>query len=677
MAELCFVAHLPLLRIEPEHFDCGEFKLWRMPFEVFDNLSQGAFSDHRSAYEVTAPVFLRLDMNFDATSDGFVRPLRAARAVPEIKVPSANWAFLKRLGLGIVLNLHELIDRHSSALALAAPASLLPRSRWSVTFAQVDEAHAFVLPGREPAGSFRVQGDADMEYLFAPACAGPPLDEDTLARAAQWQGMVDFIAGQPDLAAALQALRDAASPTLEPAEQELLCSVALEALLLPEVRSGLAETFARRAANLPGAQDVARLRAAAALLYDARSAGLHGAALAPDAQAAIASARAAQWLAAAIVALAHRLKDGAVLDELRLSLDADTLVAAAPAPGSTPPARGGVPRWSLSSDPPGLRREHRISPPVMRHPFISRSSSAGLQGVEGAYALYAPLAGLGCTALQPLGEPPCPGIIPLTGSEVVSLEDKDIARDYLSELHLIPERIAALALYMPDAALGDEHEALRRLRQVRNTAVASLRLAGFDRFIDPELAGLHVIHGSRPLREPSVLRQTVLARLRAEPERMLAAADRALTAPMWELLQRYAHSTRHPEIERWLAAFRRAHDREFLPPLARANLGFALVEGLLGRFRAPADPLPLELLVERVLGGADPAAAQWFAAQARGWRNALAHGRLTTLADDAAPPQHLLAIARGALARAVTLWLDKGDANARPAKLLIRELSKP
>lgn len=663
MAELCFVAHLPLLRIEPEAFDAGEFKLWRMPFEVFDDLSQGAFTDHRAAYEATAPVFLRLDMSFDA-GDGLVRKLRASsRQVPEIKLPTARWQRLEQFGLAMLVALHDgLIERFSSALALAAPASLLPPSRWSVTFAQLDEEHSFVLPGHDPVGSLRVQGDADIEYLFQSACAGPALDSATLERAAQWQPMVDFICRQPDLAAALQVLRAAAAPTLTPDDQSLLCSVALEALLLPELRSGLAETFAIRTSHLPGCQDVAALRDAASTLYDARSAGLHGAAQAGDAQAAIGSAHAPQVLAAAIVGLAHGLNAGVALDELRGALDA------APLPDNAAPA------WALCKAPPGLRSLHRISPPAARHPYIVRSSSSGLQGVDGAYACYAPLAGLGCTETQPLGEPPCPGFVPLSGSEVVSLEDRDIARDYLNELHLVPERIASLAVFMPDADVQDEHEALRRLRRFRDLGVASLRLAGFDAFIDPELAGLHVLHAGRPLREPSVLRQTVLTRLRAEPERIVIPADLERTAPMWALLLRYARSSRHPEVERWLGLLRRQHDRDFVPPLARANLGFALVEGLLGRFRAPGDAVSLELLIARVLGSAAPPAA-WFETEARAWRNALAHGRLQRI-DDEAPLRHLLAIGRAALPRAIALWLDHGDPNARPAKLLIRELSQ-
>jgi hypothetical protein len=664
VAELSFVSHLPLLRMTPQSLDCGGFQLWRMPFEVFDDLSQGAFTDHRAAYEATAPVFLRLDMNVPA-GDGLVRQIDSpSRKALELKIPTARWHSMNSLGLEAVVALHSsVVDRFSAALALAAPASLLPPSRWSVTFGQVDEQHAFVL-GSEVAGTIRVQGDADLEYLFSPACVGGELDGDVLQQAVEWQGMIDFIGRHEDVAAALQVLRAAAAPTLTEAEQSLLCTVALEALLLPEVRSGLEDVFATRSSHLPSVQDAAAVRDAAVTLYDSRSAGVHGGAQAPDAMSAIGAAHAAQLLAASVVGFAYGLHEGRSLEDLRTGLDGGPLPAF------------NTPTWTLHDDPPGRRAASRISPSVPRQPFIQRFTSDGLQGVDGAYACYSPLTGLGCTAMQPLSDPPCPGIIPLTGSEVVSLEDKDIARDYLGELHQIPERIAALTMFMPDAGV-DEQLALRRLRRSRELAVASLRLAGFDQFVDPDLAGLHVMHERRPLREPSVLRQTVLTRLRRDPDYVIEAGDRDRTSPMWDLISRYAQSPGHPDIERWLSAFRRVHDSDFLPALARANLAIALVEGLLGRFRPPDDPVPLEALVAKVASMAGDSstasASAWFSAEARAWRNALAHGRLQEI-DDAAIGS-LMAIARAALPQAISHWLDGGDPKRRPAKMLMRELS--
>jgi hypothetical protein len=212
---------------------------------------------------------------------------------------------------------------------------------------------------------------------------------------------------------------------------------------------------------------------------------------------------------------------------------------------------------------------------------------------------------------------------------------------------------------------------LRALRRRRWLAVAALRLAGFEEFVDPEMAGLHVMLGQRPLREPSVLRQTVLTAIRLDPQRFVTAADEALTAPMWALMARYDAGAAHGDIERWLGLFLRMHHVGFLDAPVRLSLGFALVEGLLGRFRAPDNPASVEAMVARLLG--HDAAAQWFTTQARSLRNALAHGRAVM----SIPPGRwrMLCVGRAALPRAIALWLDQPDSRARPARLLMRSLA--
>lgn len=671
-AGLVACAHLPLVRMAADSVACGPFSLWRMPFEVFDALSLGAFSDHRAAYVATAPVFLRLDWSEEA-GDGLVQRIRTtANRAQECKFPSHDWGLLPGLGLAFMVRLHaDVIDRFSAALALAAPHALLPRSRWSVTFVEIDPEHSIVLPGADPVGRLRIQGDADLEYLFAAGCAGSELDRDTLVRAAEWQELVDVVAGQPDLAGALRALCDAGEPSLSPDDQSLLCSVALEALLLPEVRSGLAATFATRAARLPGACDAAAVQQAAAALYDARSASLHGAAQAPDARAVIHDASAAQLLAAAIVGLAHAARAGLGPAAAREALDAGG------------PSATGVPSWTLRPEPAGLRRPERISPPVEHHPLVFRVNPQGVQGVDRAHMCHAPLVGLGLTSMLALADPPCPVLMPLSGQELMSLEDKDIARDFLGELLPVPEHVATLCVAIGEAECAGEQEARSRLRRLRNLAGCALRCAGLDGFIDPELAGLHVRHGKgRPAREPSVFRQTVLIRARKPPERWFTEDDRARTGPMWTLMQRYDRSAGHADVERWLGLLLRLHQRTFLSATTRAGLGFALVEGLLGRFRAPApaagqgvarDVPSLEELVAH-LTGAGGAAARWFATEGRSFRNALAHGRVQ-VAEDGQEPQYLAEIGRAALPRALRAWLDHGDPASRPSRLLLRALT--
>jgi hypothetical protein len=293
--------------------------------------------------------------------------------------------------------------------------------------------------------------------------------------------------------------------------------------------------------------------------------------------------------------------------------------------------------------------------------------------VKDVYACYAPLVGLGCRELQPLGTPPCPAIMSLSGNEIVTLEDRDTARDFLAQLRMLPKQYAGLAIYCNQADHADEHSALRALRRTRTLAVCALRLAGFDGFIDPDLAGLHVLLDDRPLREPSVLRQTVLVRIRQEPERFVAAGDQALTGPMWDLLARYEQSAGHADIERWIGLFLRMHHADFLATSTRLGLAFAMVEGMLGRYRAPDDPASVESMVARLLPAQDDAST-WFATESRTLRNALAHGRLRTL-DDEMPLNHLRGIARAALPRAINRWLDQPDPRARPARLLMQSLA--
>ncbi|MGH8701775.1 MAG: hypothetical protein ACREVR_11460, partial [Burkholderiales bacterium] len=187
-------------------------------------------------------------------------------------------------------------------------------------------------------------------------------------------------------------------------------------------------------------------------------------------------------------------------------------------------------------------------------------------------------------------------------------------------------------------------------------------------------AGTHVMQHLRPMRQPSVLRQTILTRARNEFDAKIGPADAARIGPMWELLKTCERAGGHVEITRALHLLRRVHDRDFLSNTTRASLLFALVESLVGRFRAPDDPVPLHLLVARALGDPGHPAARWFEAEARDLRNAMAHGRVDAL-DDPAPLEHLLAIARAALTLAIRTWIENGQPQARPAKLLIRKLS--
>jgi len=178
MSKMILLAHLPLMRMDEERIPFANGHLWRLPFEVYNELSLGAFADHERAYNSTAPVFYRADVDLD------VSVFRPADHVPssssDLKVPSNHWAFLERLGLEFVSQFQwNLVERARAALLMAAPASAVPSSMLSVTFVRLAEPGGFQL-GNQLTGVISVCGDADHEYLFLNDAAGSPLPTDVI-----------------------------------------------------------------------------------------------------------------------------------------------------------------------------------------------------------------------------------------------------------------------------------------------------------------------------------------------------------------------------------------------------------------------------------------------------------------------------------------------------------------
>src|SRR5436305_3407865 len=183
VCDVVLAAHVPLLRIDADSVPFAGGDLWRMPFEAFDQLTMGAFEDHRAKYEAVAPVFYRemvrprLD-NLEPLPESNGRSARL-----QLKWSNDEWPALSQIGLDLVHRFHMLAaDAAWLALLLEAPAAAFPQPRWSVTFVVADEGWGFVLPDHH-CRIVSVQGDADMEYLMAPAFAGAPLPAPVLARA--------------------------------------------------------------------------------------------------------------------------------------------------------------------------------------------------------------------------------------------------------------------------------------------------------------------------------------------------------------------------------------------------------------------------------------------------------------------------------------------------------------
>lgn len=662
MCKMIFLAHLPLLRIAKEEVPFAGGSLWRLPFDVYNELSLGAFQDHERAYTGTAPVFYRVDADLESA---LVRPGAAvAGGAAELKVPSNDWGFISQLGLDFVLRFQgNLVERARAALLLAVPGCSIPDSRLSVTFVRLAEAEGFQL-GDNLVRTIRVEGDADQEYLFLKETAGPPVSVELIEDAENCLAIVDGLAQQPELLATMRAMLGTTAPMLSPTDQLVLTVRAIEALLLPEIASGLGRMFARRVSSLLAVDEANRevLRGVARTLYDARSASLHGEAprSAEEAEAAAAQAHAQQLLAAAIRRLAERCKVVSVRDQRR-ALDR----------GEADYNRGGT-ALPLAA-PPALRKPERMLRPYS--PVVATSSSAVDMGCKSGTVSWSPLIGLEATVEGALARgDDGVAIMSLSGEEMVSLEERDTARDFIAELRVTAKPAAVVMTGARGQELETTMEGLAPLLRRRDLATLALRLAGFSEFCDPELLGVFVYQGSTRTRFPSVLRQTIEQKMRQPAKEKFAESDLEVVGRLLHLLTEYDKAARHPQIDQVLRLFRHGFDREFLPEIARASLLLSALEGMLGRFRKPQE---LEQLVARVVRGSFPEAAKWFEERGRRFRNSIAHGLWPAAEQDPQPMERLIEVLRGLIPEFVRAWLKRPQrGSCSPLRAFLESVSQ-
>lgn len=651
--EIVLVSHLPLVCIAEDSLPFAGGDLWRMPFEGFDELTAGAFADHRKAYEAMAPVFLRIVVRARLPNVVALRDAQAHRSSLQLKLPERSWPLLAQVGLDILTRFHDLAVQPAwQALLLQAPDAVLPPPRWSLTMAIADPGFGFS-SGEQPARVASVQGDADIEYLINEGFPTRHFDSAELAAAAVWtERLSEGTQVDARLGPALDALAECASPLLGASERTVLATMALETLLLSEARSGLAATLERRLAHLLGRDEAERQhsRDSARALYKARSASVHGEAPVPQGPAGMADGGA--WLAAAILALDRQTRASATaVADLLPRLDEQPLGEALP------------------------RARPAGAPALLR----ARTSMVGivapeLASPEDGWLMWAPLPGLLNHQPMALDDERRRLLLSLSGHELLMLEERDIARDFAGALRMQPDEIAALCLLMP----GDDEDAagaMARLQQERDLAVAALRLAGLHDFCDPALAGPVAMRKAIRFRQPSVLRQSVwqLVAQKRDQATTLQPAHAAPLASAWRTVDDYRQAGGHVDLDRALSLYRRGFDRRFNTAHACAGLHFATIESLLGRFRMPGDALPLEALVTRLLGEAHAAAA-WFARDGRELRNAVAHGRATDGVEDAALDA-LATIAGAAWRHAAQLHASEPAHPTRPGKRLVRALS--
>jgi TPR repeat protein len=552
------LTHLPFLRIAERRILIGGGALVAVPFDDYDDLLLGSFTDHRAAYDAAEPTFFVTDEHFHGDH------------------ASGCW-------------------RVHAALSLALPTAALASPTLSLT--AIDEGDV----------TRTMQGAADQELLFVTPTTARAERAD-VDRASELLAIVDRLDGAPRHA--LGSFLEAADPSLGHVEQLTLCTVAIEALLLPDITNGLTETFARRLANLLAADDVAydAVHGTARTLYAARSASVHGTMDRPLAP--LVSA-AQTLLAHAIVAVGRLAADVPDLDEVRERLDTQrgpVNATSSPAPGESAPA----PRLSIARP--------------LRH-RSGQELTAPLRVPDDEVVLFAPLIGLS------VDDVPSPLIVDgyplsvLTFGQLHGMEDPDIRRDWMARLTLEVHEVPALAVRM-SARIHDHaamESALHELRAWITDAVLALRLAGMTGVDDPDLVGDFArFDGDFYHRIPTIYRQTALLGL-AAPAQVLDDPTAGRLAEAWRLLLAARGAGTPDSLERALSMFRRAHAHRLgVGRSTQMQLLFAALELLTGRMGSDRQRELLEACASRA--GDVGTAASWFGEHGRAVRNAVAHG---------------------------------------------------
>jgi hypothetical protein len=661
MAVINYYSHIPMIRSAEESRPLGPGLLWRFPFEAWNAQTAGAFEDHKEAYDQTAPMFFFIEIEVDWP---ILAPGQQERPNNiELKKPTyGSDKEFEEMGFGFLTQFLKTFGwTAQAALTLAAPAAAPGSPRSSMTICVPDD-HYFQI-GKTSGILARIQGDADHEWLLLPGASGPPLPASSVDLASSIWRFAEAAGRNETLSSAINALLMCAEPSLLPRDQMVLATIALEALLLPEVRSQLKKTFADRLATLLSTKhDASTIARIARLLYDARSAALHGS-QPKDLASAEAITRccgAQQLLAASILALGPSVLAGVPLPDLREKLDAGNAL------------KHSIPASPLDLDsPPGLRTSNRLSHATYTSMPYSYVSGGVMYAEEGAVASWSPLLGLACDETLGVREGGF-AIVPLNAVELVELEERDIRRDFISQLRsndalgVLPvEQIGCIGLF--DKGRHD----LADLRRRRSQAVAVLRLAGFSKFIDPELLGWYVYEGMVRYRIPTVFRQSILKTIVHEPDERISESDLERVGALAALLAQYATDHSDGQMDELVGEFLRAHPSRFFPSEASAGLLFAILEEVLGRFRPRRAAVQLEDLVARVTGASE---SEWFRERGRAFRNAVAHGRWN--GEENKPDLAFLLAMIRQIMEALIRYRVQHDQSASPVKSFLTHLEK-
>jgi hypothetical protein len=267
-------------------------------------------------------------------------------------------------------------------------------------------------------------------------------------------------------------------------------------------------------------------------------------------------------------------------------------------------------------------------------------------------------------------------ITSLDGHEIASMENKDIARDFISRIIFEGKPVAGLALGINIPDQVNSTSLLPHMVRKRDLAVTALRLLGFTTFYDPRLLGLYIYEGQFKLRYPSIYRQTILSMLLKDPDRILSSKDMKNLTPIWQMLREYDSTAYHSEIENVLQIYRKIFDTRFIPYPVRMGLMLSNIESMLGRFRPKGDPVQLEHLIIQTMGDNDDSSL-WFSKNGRKFRNNVAHGQPNSNQNELLPINHLIRILQSVIPVYVKSWISCSNREGlTPSKVTIDYLSK-
>jgi hypothetical protein len=602
--------HLPLLRIDDARHDVEidgrPGALVALPFAEYDELIMHAFTAARRDYEATAPVF-------------FVRELE--RPIPDgLATTGSSGApveFDPRAAIQALVgdDFNQFTADTAllrAAINLAVPRAAVPDPILSLGLVNIAGDRAAIAT---------TQGHADQELLFLSSATTAPLTASELERV---RSVLDIVRrADGELGVAVQILGAAADVALGPGEQLALCAITLEALLLPDLKTGLRRAFMDRAAALIARPDDERQRVATAAgaVHAARSTFVHGGGKEPPRG--YRAGMAQTLLAQAIVTLDAATTSGATLSAVRAEL-AQGRSAIAP---HVDLSRLPLPPLDDREPVIGPRLYPRVQgiPPVTWSPDLPIVEQDEL-------VLFAPLVGLGLDTLpQSLIDDGFP-LTWMSTSALVALENRDIRGDWIAQIARSAEAVAVIALRDEydncDSLfkLADVGAALDPLRQWRNAAVLALRLAGLSRFYDPEMLGDYVLCRRNSLcRLPSIYRQTLLNHLTRHPPDRLPADGGDDLHTLWSLLRAYASGQISPTIENALTLFRRAHNPLGMQPATRALLLYAALDIALGR-PSGGESVDLMTRLAEVIPAELGSQLHWYTEHGHPVRNAVAHG---------------------------------------------------